>query len=358
MANPETGAIPKETLQALNQAVFSFLSVPGSSTTGLPAASVQAELATLSGHYDVTVSHLFNAACKHHQLDVAAASLAPDLVVPMHPVVATSPGLAGMDMALGKSSGFSVRALLRSVAESTESVSRPALASIAVGMMKAIGQKEPNVVVKNGLRELSLGVKSVDSNAYRLVRALRGLAELEPSAPPVMAHLDSAMLASLMSNDYDEDARALYLSLDQADSGSSALTSHSFTSRLAESIKLRLDGFDFGDDEHAIHLIQLLLDTDGAMTAFRSKLFNQIQQGFDATDGVGIAIEIGRLHLNNVSYEKHFNEMDPMALAAGLKTRELFEMFSVIPGIDLDRLDKRQMTVEALGGLFSSELGL
>jgi hypothetical protein len=358
MSNPVNGALSKESLNALNQAVFSFLSEGGGLPAGLPTSLVQTELAALTGHFDVTVPLLFKASCDHHQLDVAAACLNPALVKPMHPVVAASKGLAGMDTFLEKSTGFSARSLLRSVAGSTEPVSQAALASIAGSLVAGLGHSEPNLVVKNGLREVAQAVTSLESNAYRLVDELRRVTALEPSAPAFMTFLDQSLLSSLMANEYDEDSKGLFIEFDLAEPATAANPNQSFASRLASFIKERLEAKVDFEDGHAEHLVQLLLDTDDQMNDFKSKFMKGIQADLDVTDSVSMALGVGRMFLQGAACAKHFNQMDAKVLAQGLKTRQDFELLNALPGIDLDRLDKRDFGVEALGGCFSADLGL
>lgn len=358
MTNPVNGALPKESLKALNQAVFSFLSEEGGLPTGLPTSVVQTELATLTGHFDVTVPLLFRASCDHHQLDVAAVSLNAALVKPMHPVVATSLGLVAMDKALTKSSGFSARSLLRSVASSTDPVSQAALASIAKSLMEGLGRAAPNVLMRNGLGELGQAATSLDCNAYRLVNELRRVTAHEQTTPAFMTFLDDALLSELMGRGYDQNSKALLLDLQRETSSTDESSGPSFINRLAGFLKERLAGTVDFDSDHAEHLLQLLLDTDEQISDFKSKLIKGIQADLDVSDSVSMALGVGRMHLAGVGYAKYFNQMDTKSLATGLKTRQDFELLSTVPGIDLDRLDKRDLGVEALGGCFSADLGL
>jgi hypothetical protein len=356
MSNPVNEALPEDSLNALNQAVFSFLSEGGGLTTGLPTSLVQTELAALTGHFDITVPILFKVSCDYHQLDVAAASLNADLVKPLTPVVGSSLGLADMDKGLTKSAGFSARSLLRSVASSTDPVSPAALSSIAKSLMEGLGRAAPNLLVKNGLSELGQAATSLDCNAYRLVGELRRVTAHEQTAPPFMTFLDDALLGSLMGREYDENSKALFLDLQLATSSTDDNPGPSFINRLAGFLKERLEGAF--DSDHAEHLLQLLLDTDDRMNAFKSELMKGIRADLALGDSVGLALGVGRAHLAGVSYAKYFNQMDAKALATGLKTLQDFDLLNAIPGIDLDRLDKRDFSVEALGGAFSADLGL
>jgi hypothetical protein len=216
--------------------------------------------------------------------------------------------------------------------------------------MVGLGQSAPNLVIKNGLRELGQAVTSLDSNAYRLVVELRRLTGLEPSEPAFMAVLDQSLLGSLMGNDYDEGNKGLLIEFDMAEP--------EFANRLAAFLKERLEAKVDFEDGHAEHLVQLLLDTDGNMSAFKAKLMKGIEADLDVTDNVSMALGVGRAHLQGVGYAKHFNQMDATVLAQGLKSRQDFELLNVVPGIDMDRLDKRDFGVEALGGCFSADLGL
>jgi len=356
MTNRAPETIPKEALEPLNQALYSYLKEPGDPSSEVLQAAVKTELATLSVTHDLSVHELFRSACQHGLLEIAASSIDPQLVDAMIPIMGTSQGLTGIDSALSKSKGYAARELLRTIAKTETLSSQTGMTSMANSLLAHTGSDEPNILVKNAIIELAGGVTSPHKPAYQMLNALRLQCEHRLETPAVLKQLNRSTAESLLDQSFDDDIIDLYQALEQFESSVEGNARYSTAAALCTHIRQGVLQEDFSGDR-GWHLVELLLEEDPRLQAFKNSLMSRLCEDWDASDAIGLATAVGKLSSNSGIHEL-FNLMDASILAKGLKTSTHYENLSAISGVDLDRLNKRDLSSGALGSHFASELGL
>ena len=356
MTNRAPEAIPKEALEPLNQALFSYLNDQNDPSAGALQAAVKSELATLSVTYDLSVHGLFKSACQHGLLEIAASAIDPQLIDAMLPVMGTSQGFTGIDSALSKSKGYAARELLRAIAEVETPSSQSGITSMATSLLAHTGSDDPNILVKNGLIELARGVRSPHRPAYQMLSALRHQCEHRLETPSVLKQLNKSTVEALLNLSFDDDIIELYQALEQFESSVDGNERYSTAAALGTHIRQGVLREDFNGDQ-GWHLLELLLEEDSRLQPFKHSLMSRLCEDWDASDAIGLATAVGKFTSNSDVHEL-FNLMDAKVLAKGLKTSTHYENLSAISGVDLDRLNKRDLSTGALGSHFASELGL
>lgn len=356
MTNRAPEAFPIEALEPLNQAIFSYLNEKDGPSAGALQAAVKSELATLSVTYDLSVHGLFKSACQHGLLEIAASAIDPQLVDAMLPVMGASQGLTGIDSALSKSKGYAARELLRAIAKVEIPSSQTGMTSMANSLLAHTGSDDPNILVKNGLIELAGGVTSPHKPAYQMLSALRLQCEHRLETPSVLKQLNRSTVEALLNLSFDDDVIELYQALEEFESSVDGNERYSTAAALGTHIRQGVLQEDFNGDR-GWHLLELLLEQDPKLQAFKNSLMSRLCEDWDASDAIGLATAVGKFTSGSDVHDL-FNLMDAKVLAKGLKTSAHYENLSAISGIDLDRLNKRDLSTGALGSHFASELGL